>query len=1095
MFKHQNVTPDAGAVSPHRTRVTFLVRCRQVVDAAGEQLVLVGDHPALGSWEPARGVPMTRQERSSTPEPVSTSAIGQQAHATLSSSQQSSRAASWSCEVVLDNGSQLNYKYCIVARDPDSGVIDQSHEPRFESFEGNRRLKVMGIAMRVDDHNFGERYDATDESRIRVDYGRVFGGFEAPRQLEVPSLEGGSVGDQLPYSGASSLLGTLPPLTNPPTLIIVIYRLPVIAKRSERGWSFSWDDDALYLTSLGLRRGLDGKIRILWVGVLNCDDEVPIHEQSHVSNTLYQRFGCIPVFLPTETRMKFYQGFCKGVLWPLFHMITEIMDEEKMETKKFDRSLWHVYCTVNRKFADTVVAVYHEHDLIWIHDYHLMVLPSQLRRKLSGAKIGFFLHTPWPSSEIYRMLPVRDELLRGLLSSSLIGFHLFDYARHFLSACVRLLNLEHESSRGALAVEYSGRHVMIRVSHIGVDPDRFRERLDHPNVRQAAETLAGDIHDRIVLCGIDDLDIVKGIALKLQAFETLLQTYPGYHRRLVLMQAAIPKAARVKPYVRDEIRSLVERINGRYGSAEYRPVVYIERDITFDERVAMYSLADAIFLTPIRDGLNLVPYEYVVSASKSKGQLILSEFTGCSRALSGAVRINPWNREEVAAAIDSVLQNNDEVKQRKHAADYSYVCEHTTATWAYSFLSDLERASEPVRRLTRLGLGYGVGARLVEFEGFQHVSPETLSKAMRESSHRLILLDYDGTLTRADQRHARMAHAWAKPSETVMQYLEAIADNPQNFVVIMSGRTKEVLEQAFKDLDKVGLAAEHGFYYRWNGSCPWQESKPNADLSWIEVAHEIMLSYMERTDGSYIERKTAGLVWHYKDADPEFGSWQASEMHDHLESVLSSLGVQVISGNRWVQVRLRDVNKGIMVETILRHYTHPTDEDHATNEGSAMTATTSTTTPGGATAAATAAGQEPGQLPDFVLCCGDDRTDEDMFTRIDRAYERCPPAVRSRVFTCVIGVKPSNAHFYIRDYEEMMEILAALATASMAVRPPRSATLEDFRLSMAAGSPLRSDLRTSLDNDRIAHSLDTSDDANTTGAGLQRRWGPGRLGA
>ncbi|KAF6002311.1 Trehalose-6-P synthase/phosphatase complex synthase subunit [Cyanidiococcus yangmingshanensis] len=515
------------------------------------------------------------------------------------------------------------------------------------------------------------------------------------------------------------------------------------------------------------------------------------------------------------------------------------------------------------------------------------------------------------------------------------------------------------------------------------------------------------------------------------------------------------------------------------------PVVYLERDISLDERVAMYSLADAIFLTPIRDGLNLVPYEYVVSASKNRGQLILSEFTGCSRALSGAVRINPWNREEVAGAIDAVLQNNDEVKQRKHAADYSYVCEHTTATWAFSFLSDLERASEPVRRLTKLGLGFGVGARLLEFEGFQHISADTISKTMRESSQRLVLLDYDGTLTRADQRHERMAHAWAKPSATVMQYLEAIADNPRNFVVIMSGRTKEVLEHAFKDLGKVGLAAEHGFYYRWNSSLPWQESKPNADLSWIEVAHEIMLSYMERTDGSYIERKTAGLVWHYKDADPEFGSWQASEMHDHLESVLSSLGVQVISGNRWVQVRLRDVNKGIMVETILRRYTQP-DAD---------------TTDTDASADARRPGAEPGRLPDFVLCCGDDRTDEDMFTRIDQSYERCSPEVRSRVFTCVIGVKPSNAHYYIRDYEEMMEILAALAAASVPLRPVRSTTLEDFRLSTAT-SPLRTDSRPSYSSDRAAYSLSSDDTAAAAaaaagggtgaGAGMSRHMGASR---
>ncbi|KAF6002310.1 Trehalose-6-P synthase/phosphatase complex synthase subunit [Cyanidiococcus yangmingshanensis] len=314
MFGQVQILSEPAASSAHRTRVAFMVRCRQVADAAGEQLVLVGDHPALGGWDLARSVPMVRQERSSTPEPTAVAATGSSSQALSAGAQQGSRSFYWTCEVVLDNGSQINYKYCIVARDPDSGVVDLSREPRFENFEGNRKLKVMGIAMRVDDHKFGERYDATDESRIRVDYGRVFGGFEAPCVAEGhSSYRGADANEGLIQSGASSLLGTIPPLTNPPTLIIVIYRLPVIAKRSDQGWSFSWDDDALYLTSVGLRRGLEGRIRILWVGVLNCDDEVPIHEQSHVSNTLYQQFGCIPVFLPAETRTKFYQGFCKGV--------------------------------------------------------------------------------------------------------------------------------------------------------------------------------------------------------------------------------------------------------------------------------------------------------------------------------------------------------------------------------------------------------------------------------------------------------------------------------------------------------------------------------------------------------------------------------------------------------------------------------------------------------------------------------------------------------------------------------------------------------------------------------------------------------------
>ncbi|KAK4523787.1 hypothetical protein GAYE_SCF00G1683 [Galdieria yellowstonensis] len=963
-----------------KTTVKFHVRCET---QRGERLALVGDLEALGAWDPARAIPLWTNSK---------------------------KYPRWSCSVTLPCNTWINYKYCIVDYGDDFDVATNSgadsledgqkeaqffsedpHPPRFvrwENFEANRRLKTSGVFMRVDDRKFDELFNEMNEARIRVDYGHVFSRLEAPSSSQSSSSSS-------PSSGGL-----------PSKLLIVLYRLPVIAKRTSNGWSFKWDDDALYLTSVGLRDGLQGKIRFYWIGILNCEDDVPEDEQEGVTQALMDRFNCIPVFVPKVTLTKFYQGFCKGVLWPLFHMIIQVTDDGG-HTKQFDRSLWHVYCLVNRKFADVVVGVYHESDLIWIHDYHLMVLPSQLRRKLSGAKIGFYLHIPWPSSEIYRSLPVRDELLRGLLSASLLGFHLFDYARHFLSACTRLLNLEHESRRGSLGVEYGGRHVMIRVSHIGIDPKRFQEYQKKPEVVSKTEELKQKFKDKIVLGAIDDLDIVKGISLKLMALDFLLANYSSYRNRIVLNQVAIPKAARVKENVRNEIRSLVNQINERYGNQNYQPVMYFEREISFDERVAMYSRADAFFLTPIRDGLNLVPYEYIVSASEGKGQLILSEFTGCSRALSGAVRVNPWNVEEVASVIDRVMQLDQNEISRKLQADYKYVTAHSTMEWAESFLADLERASEPINRVTKLGLGFGVGFRLLEFEGFRHLSTDMVLHKFQKSQRRLLLLDYDGTLTRSGNHANRMAHAWATPTSAVMNNLAELSQDTRNIVFIMSGRRKEVLEQTFEQHPRIALSAEHGFHYRWNRDQPWQVMYPDADLSWLEVAHEIMVSYTERTDGSYIEEKTAGLVWHFVDADPEFGSWQAKEMHDHLESVLSAFGVQVITGNGWVQVRLKDVNKGAMVKRILDELSSNT--------------------------------------PDFVFCCGDDRTDEDMFAFLETTFEASEH--HDGIFTCTVGAKPSNARYYLRDNDEVADLLAVLATTRNRAGAARSYTVNDFHLS------------------------------------------------
>eukprot|EP00184_Porphyridium_aerugineum_P004640 CAMPEP_0184695282 /NCGR_PEP_ID=MMETSP0313-20130426/2971_1 /TAXON_ID=2792 /ORGANISM="Porphyridium aerugineum, Strain SAG 1380-2" /LENGTH=983 /DNA_ID=CAMNT_0027153713 /DNA_START=336 /DNA_END=3287 /DNA_ORIENTATION=- len=955
-------------------RVRFLVKYNA---APGERVRLIGTHAVLGGWDPLRGIELGTTD-----------------------------GITWTTHVNLPVNYEYTYKYVVMASDLNAAmgsmdvsanshgnnvVIPTSKVPlvlRWELIEGGRTLSVMAspATLCVDDGAFDELPNLETHTRITLE-----------AESATTTASDGAMTPVRKFDSKS-------------TLIIVLYRLPIVAKRSATGeWKFKWDDDALYLTSVGLREGLKGKMKVIWVGIINSDDEVKPDEREKVSASLLSEFSCVPVFIPKQTLVEFYQGFCKGVLWPLFHMLTPLTDEHD-HTVQFDRSLWHTYCLVNRKFSDVVVELYHEENLIWIHDYHLMVLPSQLRRRLSGAKIGFFLHIPWPSSEAYRTLPVRDELLRGLLSSTLLGFHLFDYARHFLSACVRLLNLEHEATRGILGVEYSGRHVMIRVSHIGIDPLRFKARLGSPEVEEKKKALRKDLGivpgSRVhILAAIDDLDVFKGISLKLLAFESFLQSYEIYRGKIILVQVAIPKKARVKNTVQAEIQELVRSINTKYGTPTYTPIWYIERDISFDERLALYSEADALLLTPIRDGLNLVPYEYILCSGSGKGQLILSEFTGCSRALSSAVRLNPWNYEEVMSAIDRTVQKDAEEINLKHSADLKYVESHSTAKWAESFLSDLVKASEPVQKLTKLGLGLGVGLRVLEFEGFEALNPEVVLKAYESVSgtgKRLFLLDYDGTLT-TSTCSSRMSHAWARPSDAVMGYLSALSRNTDNVVYIMSGRTKDVLAKTFQGYPLIGLAAEHGFYYRHPGATEWNLLHEHIDLGWREVALEIMSAYAERTDGSYIEEKSAGLVWHYLDADPEFGNWQAKEMRDHLETVLGAFDTQVVTGHGWLQVRLANMNKGAMTERILTSL-------HIN--------------------------------PEFVLCIGDDRTDEDMFTFLAKqvAHDKC--------YTTTVGVKPSNARYYLRSSEEVADLLALVSATGTRGGGGGAGGLSNFAKSM-----------------------------------------------
>lgn len=1052
-------------IGDNETRVTFVIRCRTHF---GQRLRIVGDDQEMGGWDPVRATELTTsvgdypkwrlsltlpanrtiEYKYCVFEPRSegelgaspgTGALGEgllrgggvgggragaagssepmdphRTHTAPSPSGSGSTVASSLGPAGGSEGSGLN-------EGADDGLPHPSATvgcPHWEDFEEHRTVTTQaGKSMVVDEGVFGVN-NVSDVHRVQS----VRTGISRPsRERALDSARDGT--EKSPSGGAGGIspmpgvgvlgAGGVGDEVPPDELLIVLYRLPIVADRGADGkWSFDWDDDALYLTSTGLRRGLDElKVKPLWIGILPTDFEVSDRdEQEAIASQLMAEFRCVPVFLPQSTLSKFYQGFCKGTLWPAFHMLTNVHSSNG-STPRFDEDNWHTYQRVNRTFAKTVVAHYDRH-LIWVHDYHLMLLPYYLRIKVSGVKIGFYLHIPWPSSEIFRMLPVRNELLKGLLSATLLGFHLFDYARHFLSACVRLLNLEHEARRGSLGIDFEGRHVMIRVSHIGVDPDRFTERLETTAWKAKAAELQGRYKEDVTLLGaIDDLDVIKGVALKLIAFEDYLASAPAATRsKVALVQVVIPKAARMDPAVREEIRSLVSHINTQYGTSTHTPVHYIEEKITFDMRMALYTVCDALMLTPIRDGLNLIPYEYIVSTPQGKGQLILSEFTGCSRALSSAVRVNPWNGKELRDVIDNVVQKSESRAQeiaRKHEADRKYVTMHSSVSWAESFLDDLKESSEVAREVVRLGLSTGVGFRTLEFDGFTMLNTRSVVKAFRESKNRLFLLDYDGTLTTiGSDMQASMAHSWAVPATEVMDSLARLASPDNCNVVIVSGRKKSSTGFQQDAVAPLGIAAEHGYYYKAPNSTEFDELAPGADLSWIHIALRIMQMYTERTDGSYVEEKDAGLVWHYLNTDPEFGGWQAKEMHDHLESILSPFNVQVVSGHGWLQVRLANVNKGKMVEHVLES-------------------------------------MDEGSKPDFVLCCGDDRTDEDMFTCLNE-HEKTKDAV---LFTTTVGVKPSNARYYLRSAYEVQQLIDQL----LEVADPgsstyvRSSTLDDLR--------------------------------------------------
>jgi trehalose 6-phosphate synthase/phosphatase len=765
-------------------------------------------------------------------------------------------------------------------------------------------------------------------------------------------------------------------------------------------WSFAMDDNQLLVQ---LKDGFSVENEVIYVGTLKV--QVDPSEQDLVAQRLFKDHKCIPTFLPADLQRKFYHGFCKQQLWPLFHYMLPICHDKG---ELFDRSLFQAYVQANKIFADKIMeAINSDDDCVWVHDYHLMLVPTFLRKKLHRIKVGFFLHSPFPSSEIYRTLPVRDEILKALLNSDLIGFQTFDYARHFLSCCSRLLGLTYESKRGHIGIEYFGRTVSLKILSVGVHVGRLESMLKFPSTISKVQEIENKYKGKFVILGVDDKDIFKGISLKLLGLELLLERAPKLIGKVVLVQIINPARSNGKD-VEDAIKeamSVAERINDKYGSIDYKPVVLIDYPIRFYEKIAFYAASDCCIVNAVRDGMNLIPYEYTIcrqgneeidklrgvdKSSPRTSTLIVSEFVGCSPSLSGAFKVNPWSVDDVADALYDAADLTQYEKKLRHEKHYRYVSSHDVAYWARSFDQDLERACKDHYSQRCWTTGFGLNFRVIALSpGFRRLSLEHFASSYKQANRRVIFLDYDGTLV--PQSSLNKA-----PSAELISILNNFCNDTRNIVFIVSGRGRNSLSEWFASCENLGIAAEHGYFIRWNKAAEWETSSSGLGSEWKLIAGPVMDVYKETTDGSFIETKESALVWHYQNTDHDFGSCQAKELASHLERVLGIGNEPVIvkRGHQIVEVKPQGVSKGIAVEKIIQKLI------------------------------------SDGLVPDFLFCIGNDRSDEDMFESINKATSSAEFPATPEILACSVGQKASKAKYYVDGCSEVIRLLKGVTAVS-----------------------------------------------------------------
>lgn len=726
--------------------------------------------------------------------------------------------------------------------------------------------------------------------------------------------------------------------------VVVSNRLPVSVSKIDGKLHYSASSGGLATAMASLEA--DNKIWVGWPGIDS--DDLTEKEKAEIT-TEFKKQGCYPVFLTHQQTVEYYEGYSNDTIWPLFHYFQTVA--------RFNDSYWQAYREVNHIFAEAVKRIAEPKAKIWIQDYHLMILPQLVREVVPQAAIGFFLHIPFPSFEIYRLLPERKEILHGLLGADLIGFHIYDYSRYFVGSCQRILGL----SVSGDVIEYEGRAVKVGIYPIGIDYDKFRTQLDTSETRDAIWQLEDSYKNQKLILSVDRLDYSKGIDKRLRAFALLLEEHPEYIGKVKLQMVAVPSRIEVDAYkdLRDEIEKIVSRINGTYGTVHWAPISYQFQNRPFAEVVALYARADVALVTPIRDGMNLVAKEFVAAKKHPSGVLILSEMAGAIDELPEALSVNPNDTRSVLDALLKALSMPKNDQAARIEAMQKRLRVATVQNWGQEFMKELARtAGNQAMRFKKLLTP--ADARAIV----------TRSGAAKE---RLILLDYDGTL----KSFVRLPAAWAgAPSLKARRILKALTELPDTHVAIISGRPKRALSQWFGNYP-VDLAAEHGAWTRIDGRWNHVENSFRRNKKRIR---ELMEAYTDRTEGSMIEEKEYGIVWHYINVEPDLAYKRAHELQHDLRSELDEDEFSVELGQNILEVKLRNINKGNVVKELMGRYS-----------------------------------------ADFVLCIGDDYTDEDMFTALGD----------TDAVTIKIGSGKTKGRYQLADVSDTLDFLDQLTPSSL----------------------------------------------------------------
>jgi len=737
---------------------------------------------------------------------------------------------------------------------------------------------------------------------------------------------------------------------------------PVIPSKKKKDFVYTTDNYAVQTSTLG-NAGLIGAVNaiadqeeladVLWVGTLGMPtDALPSEVKTHIAEKLENEYATLIVFTDDTDMNAHYENYCKTILWPLFH--SQVPDTPK--SKAYQDNSWKHYARVNESFAECIVKNYKKGDVVWVNDYHLMLVPRLVRKHFPDAQIGMYIHSSFPPSEVFRILPSRSELIRGMLGANMIAFQTEDFRYQFLQTCSRLLNIE--ATEHGLVLE-NGRVIDVFNIPMGIDIQAMKMRREFPEVKDWMKELGEKFAGKRIIVSRDKLDGVHGIQHKLRGYRALLERYPEWADQVVLVQIAT--SVTTDRDLKEDINDNITAINSEWGSLSHQPVVYLNRDIDYSQYLALLAIADCMLITSLSEGMNLACHEFVVSQDqalslKGHAPLIISESIGAAKVFrDSAVLINPWHPKGVADALNKALKMSKEEKAERWQKMYALTEEHSARKWFETYLTKLELAWK--EHSTR------------DPKSVPRLQIKQLRRTYDRSNRRLLIIDFEGTLT-----------TWDTPKETVvtvplrvLELLRSLVDDEKNAVYVMSQQPMDGLEHMFRSIPKLGLIAENGAFLRKTGRQDWQSMTEIDTKEWREGIMSMLKAAETAIPGSVTRELKSGIMFHYVDAEDQNDAFEkAGELANQINEMCEQLGVSAVPFDKGLYIHPSKVNKGLPMKVI--------EAEHFKKAGA--------------------------NKPDFIFAIGDSNDDEAVFKWAHQLKDRVD---EDRIFTCAVGNRSTTA--------------------------------------------------------------------------------------